>query len=100
MAWGRRCDNGCESWPDNEEFKVCPKCDEETKRFSNLQPLDLDEARSIKAHIDFDAYYERRCARLGVPVEGPLPEKHNSPSDTRPRRVRGPSGGNAARASA
>lgn len=72
MAWGRRCDNGCESWPDHPLYETCPRCDEHTKRFSNLTPLDHDEAQSIYLHIAFEAYYEERCATLGVPVEGPL----------------------------
>lgn len=69
---GRRCEIGCETWPDSDEFKTCPKCGEPAKRYSGMTPLTLEEARSIKAHIDFDAYYERHCARLGIPASGPL----------------------------
>jgi hypothetical protein len=70
---GRRCDLGCESWPDSEEFSVCVRCGGETTRFSNLQPLTLEEARSIKAHVDFNDYYERRCREKKIPATGQLP---------------------------
>lgn len=54
MAWGRRCDNGCESWPDDKRYKRCPSCGEPATRFSNLQPLDKLEA----LYAEFEAYYE------------------------------------------
>jgi hypothetical protein len=74
MAWGRRCDIGCESWPDEVLYKTCPECGQPTERFSNLRPLDSDEALSILLHKQFETYYERRCARLGIPADGPLPD--------------------------
>lgn len=55
MAWGRRCDMGCESWPDDKKYEKCPVCGQETTRFSNLRPLDNSEA----AHAAFEAYYAK-----------------------------------------
>jgi hypothetical protein len=72
MALGRRCDTGCESWPPDSEFVRCPQCGEPTTVYNNLQPLDLDEAISIKRHLDFEAKYERHCEALGQGVDGPL----------------------------
>lgn len=72
MAWGRRCDLGCESWPDDAEYKVCPICSCEAPRFSNLRPLDKKEAAKAKARIEFEVFYEKHCEELGQPVEGPL----------------------------
>jgi hypothetical protein len=99
MAWGRRCEIGCESWPDEAEYSKCPQCGEETKRWKNLHPLNADEARSIRLHAEFERYYARRCHLRGVPVEGPLPESKSTSLAvvTRPAR---PSGGGAQRAAA
>lgn len=58
MAWGRRCDLGCESWPDADDYKRCPECGGETTRYSNLRPMDDDEAASAKAHKEFETFYE------------------------------------------
>lgn len=55
---GRRCSMGCASWPDHKDFYVCPSCGEPTTKYSNLYPLDLDEALSRKRHIDFEYFYE------------------------------------------
>lgn len=60
MEPGRRCAFGCESWPDDDEYNVCPKCGSETSRYRNLNPLSEEEARSIKLHIEFEEYYEQR----------------------------------------
>jgi hypothetical protein len=54
MAWGRRCDFGCESWPDDDHYKTCPSCGKETTRYSNLRPLDRTEALIA----EFEAFYE------------------------------------------
>jgi hypothetical protein len=69
MAMGRRCDTGCASWPDDPRYRQCPICGEFTTRYSNLQPLDDDEA----TQREFEAYYESYCARRSQPVSGPLP---------------------------
>lgn len=76
MAWGRRCDIGCETWPDQPIFAKCPECGEKTGRFRNLEPMDVDEAHSIVRHKAFEHYYERRCAQRGVTVDGPLPDDY------------------------
>jgi hypothetical protein len=78
MAWGRRCDAGCETWPDEAIYVRCPVCGEETERWSNLEPLDADEARTILLYAQFEIYYARRCERLGIPADGPLP--HDLPA--------------------
>ena len=75
MALGRRCSIGCETWPDEAVYARCPVCGEETTRYKRVTPLDADEARSILLHAEFEKYYEKRCKSLGIPVEGPLPEK-------------------------
>lgn len=54
---GRRCDLGCESWPADDEFELCPICGQPTTRYSNLYPLALDEALAIKLRLDFDDFY-------------------------------------------
>lgn len=71
MAWGRRCDLGCESWPDEDQYTVCPLCGDPAERFSNLEPLTPSEAK----HRRFEAYYEQHCHELGIPVDGPLHEE-------------------------
>ena len=58
MAFGRRCDPGCESWPDDEDYKRCPKCGLKTTRFSNLTPLDEDEAAELASKLRFEHFYE------------------------------------------
>lgn len=70
----RRCSIGCESWPDDPIFTTCSHCGEPTDRVSNAEPtMSFEEARSMKLHELFDQFYERRCATLGIPAEGPLP---------------------------
>lgn len=71
---GRRCGICCESWPDEPIYSKCPQCGEQTKRFNNLEPMPSAEAKSILLHKQFETYYERRCARRGMPADGPLPE--------------------------
>lgn len=84
MAWGRRCASGCESWPDKLIYQKCPICGGAATRWSNLDPISEDEA----ARIMFELYYERRCERLGIPVDGPLP-KHYEQSLPSPRSMVG-----------
>jgi hypothetical protein len=73
MAAGRRCDLGCESWPPDERFITCPVCGEPTENYTNLKPLELDEALSILNHQKFERFYEGHCRSRGIDVEGPLP---------------------------
>lgn len=54
---GRRCDIGCESWPDDDAYDLCPRCGGPTTRYTNLYPMDVFEAHSIAAHLDFEDYY-------------------------------------------
>jgi hypothetical protein len=73
-TWGRRCELGCESWPDTLEFKTCLRCGQPTERFSNLTPLSMDEARRLLNQARFNAYYSRRCEERHIPVAGALPD--------------------------
>jgi len=75
MAWARRCDLGCEAWPDLHLYTRCLICGNDTIRQSDLEPLDEAEARAILLHLQFEIYYERRCRRLGIPVDGDLPDE-------------------------
>ena len=75
MALGRRCDAGCESWPDEKQYATCPLCGEATTRFRNLQPLEPEEARQRV----FDVFYEGWCFNKKQPTDGPLP---NTPEES------------------
>lgn len=61
MAWGRRCDLGCETWPDQELYRKCPVCGEKTDRFSNAGSDLLDEAEALVKllYSQFEEYYRR-----------------------------------------
>ena len=66
---GRRCQIGCESWPDDDAYDMCPRCGEPTTRYTNLRPLDVFEAHAIASRLDFEDYYthewpEERAAWL------------------------------------
>jgi hypothetical protein len=70
----RRCDIGCESWPDKAIFSTCLDCGEPTERVGNIEPTISDEDAEVRLlYVQFDRYYERWCAAKGQPVEGPLP---------------------------
>lgn len=73
MAWGRRCDVGCESWPDDDAYETCPVCGEPTERFSNLRPISDEEARSMRLTLEFEQYYIDYCNDRGQPQDGGLP---------------------------
>lgn len=73
MAIGRRCDLGCETWPDEPLYAKCLECGEPTTRYRNVHPIDHEEAQSRLLHQQFEMYYERYCAQRGVPADGPLP---------------------------
>lgn len=73
MAWGRRCEVGCESWPDEDVYELCPVCGEPTTQYSNLRPLPEDEARTLRLQLEFEAYYVDYCEQKGQPVDGGLP---------------------------
>lgn len=77
--WGRRCDVGCESWPDHDDYRVCLVCGEETTRYSNLLPIDEEEAQSLKRTLDFEEYYQGYCDQVGQSTDGhlePTEEQH------------------------
>jgi hypothetical protein len=46
MAIGRRCEIGCETWPDVGAYRVCPECGEPTTRYrgENIRPISEEEA--------------------------------------------------------
>ena len=60
MALGRRCDLGCETWPDDSKYKVCPECGEQTKRFRGVTPLTEEEALPLR----FEAFYKEWDERM------------------------------------
>lgn len=53
MAVGRRCEPGCESWPNLPRYKVCPVCGEDTTVYRGLSPLTSGEASAR----EFELYY-------------------------------------------
>lgn len=73
MAWGRRCEVGCESWPDDDIYDTCPVCGEPTERFSNLRPISEEEARSMRLTLEFEQYYIDYCNDRRQPLDGALP---------------------------
>lgn len=58
-AAGRRCDMGCESYPDHSDFSKCLVCGEPTRRLNNAWPMPEDEARSKLSHAKFEAWLEK-----------------------------------------
>lgn len=72
MAWGRRCDIGCETWPDDDRYEECVHCGEPTTRFRNLRPIPEDEAELVVSYLKFEEYYADHCSQHGVSVDGPL----------------------------
>lgn len=76
MSVGRRCALGCMTWPDILLFQRCYICGEETRRVrgDSVDPISDEEAMKIASYHEFEKFYERRCRRLGIPVEGPIPE--------------------------
>lgn len=57
MIVGRRCSSGCATWPDDDEYQVCPVCSESTQRFRGLTPLNAVDAKSRRLHAEFEHYY-------------------------------------------
>lgn len=86
----RRCDIGCQSWPDEPIFTHCVHCGELTTRVRNIEPdIDRDEARSLKLHELFDKFYALVCAQRGIPADGPL-EADPEPIPERGQRLLDP----------
>jgi len=61
---GRRCNVGCETWPDDDKYEYCPVCREPTKRFSNMTPLDESEARAAAFEAFYAEWDKRPAVRL------------------------------------
>ena len=71
---------GCESWPDTAFYASCPICGERTQRIMNAEPtISHAEGKVLKLYELFDEYYAKRCADLGIPVEGDLPPGYEIP---------------------
>lgn len=69
---GRRCDLGCESWPDDMIYQKCPTCGEPTTRYTNLWPVSAEEGRSAIRLAAFERFYEVHCDKRGQSVDGDL----------------------------
>lgn len=69
---------GCTTWPDREIFSKCRLCGESTRLVNgdNVTPISEEEAESLVLHDEFEKYYARRCQRIGIPSDGPLPENY------------------------
>jgi hypothetical protein len=48
------------SWPFRSEYNPCPQCGDHIDRPCNATPISEVEAKSLKAHADFERYYEER----------------------------------------
>jgi len=49
---------GCETWPDSTAYDPCPACGEPTEQFSQVTPLDPEEARIKKLEYEFEEFYQ------------------------------------------
>lgn len=63
MADGYRCTTCAISWPYDSTYATCPICEGKTDGMTNLAPLSAADAKSAKAHADFERYYARRITR-------------------------------------
>lgn len=55
----RRCAIGCESWPDEDEYKTCFVCGEPTRRLGNVNPtMTAEDAVARLREAQFQAYLE------------------------------------------
>lgn len=72
MALGRRCDLGCETWPDDDKFKVCPECGEKTKRYKGVNPITDEEAVPYL----FEAFYQEWDEKMPETRLQMTPEEH------------------------
>ena len=61
-----RCSICATNWP-IDFVKTCPECDEELSRMQNASPISLDEARSRRAHIEFEKFYASRSLQFSQP---------------------------------
>src|SRR4051794_19383456 len=86
-TWGRRCEQGCATWPDKVEFERCLHCGRPTSRHSGLSPMAMKEAKSLLVRAKFNAFYAKRCERLRIPVAGDLPEWYDEQLDPIPEHL-------------
>lgn len=68
MNIGRRCSSGCATWPDDDEYSVCPGCGEATQRFRGLTPLNREDAAARRLHAEFEYYYENEHVADTTPL--------------------------------
>ncbi len=62
-----RCSLCGTSWPnDSHDFGSCPECEHPTSYMQNADAIETAEARSRKAHADFERYYTRTRLRAQV----------------------------------
>lgn len=61
MAIGRRCSMGCETWPDDEVYRVCPECGQDTKRYRGVT-VSIEEPQA--SHRRFEAFYNEWDERM------------------------------------
>lgn len=57
-----RCPICLTNWPQSDKYAVCPNpaCEgESTSPISNVKALPKTEAKSLAAHMKFDAFYEK-----------------------------------------
>lgn len=66
-TWGYRCTICNLDFPPDERFALCPSCEQPTHPGSNLNPMPMAEAMSLKNHAEFERYYERT---RGVSADG------------------------------
>ena len=62
-----RCSTCNVNWPHEADYKACLQCGTlcwPKKRVAGEPVLSATEAASIKAHVDFEKYYEEREKRL------------------------------------
>lgn len=57
-AAGRRCDLGCESYPDDVAYKTCLVCGEPTRRLNNAWPMPADEAHTKLMRAKFEQWLD------------------------------------------
>lgn len=65
---GYHCDSCGVDWPDDRQYKTCPKCHVGTAHFDHLKPLTAKEAHSLVLHLQFENFYTDYCKKKGQPV--------------------------------
>lgn len=71
----RRCSLCLISWPNKDDFDICPQCEGATELFRNTRPeMSLAEAYDQKRHHDFERFYEEWDAARDPKRLRPTPE--------------------------